>query len=187
MTLGLLLLAAAVLKSVPMFGDSAATVGQLFWRGSVAAVGFETLLGVWLVSNWQSRICRSVALLVFAIIALISLVKAFSDAASCGCFVPLVVHPWLMFAVDFSAMLLLADHNEAAAAGHFSVQLAPVLLGRPARVSRLDSPQVGQACVRIYPPSVNLVVSLRIQPVTKSFCTGVIFQVLFAPVSWTSP
>ncbi|MGM0488775.1 MAG: MauE/DoxX family redox-associated membrane protein, partial [Planctomycetota bacterium] len=60
----------------------------------IAVVEFELLFRLWLLGNvWASRTCH-VAVLCFTVFAAVSLYKALSGAASCGCFGRVVVNPW---------------------------------------------------------------------------------------------
>lgn len=106
--LGLLLITAAGLKSVSLFQISTPPGDWAAWCWTAAAIAFEAILGVWLISGWQRQASRWLAMIVFSVFAVIALEKAVSGSASCGCFGDLAVHPWLTFAVDLTAVLWLA-------------------------------------------------------------------------------
>ncbi|MGM0487596.1 MAG: MauE/DoxX family redox-associated membrane protein [Planctomycetota bacterium] len=68
---------------------------------------FELFFGLWLLANIQPEWTRRAAIACFAVFAAVSLYRAFSGAASCGCFGRVVVNPWYTFAMAVGAVLAL--------------------------------------------------------------------------------
>jgi hypothetical protein len=116
---GLILLAAAALK---LFGTNVSPVAQFGWLHSptvqVGLVVWEALLGVWLLSGFVSQVVlRSdqpisrfawiAAFLTFVTFAGLSGYLGIIGQADCGCFGALRTSPWVAFAVDVTALVLL--------------------------------------------------------------------------------
>lgn len=107
--LGLLLLAAGALK---IYGWSVSSVPLVGWFSApavqAAAIGWEILLGAWLLSgaaplgSWLAAICT------FTLLAWISGYLGWISQATCGCFGTINASPWHAFAVDVVALVLLA-------------------------------------------------------------------------------
>lgn len=98
----LLLLAAAAGKSAELWSAPTIEVAGLAlprWLAAIAIAG-ETALAAWLLAGIRSRIAASVAAILFAAFACISLASAWSGALSCGCFGRIAVHPLLTASVD---------------------------------------------------------------------------------------
>jgi hypothetical protein len=70
-------------------------------------VEFELLLGLLLVSGILPRLTWASSLVCFGGFALVSLYKALSGDASCGCFGRVPVKPWYTFALDTASVLAL--------------------------------------------------------------------------------
>lgn len=106
--LGLLLLAAAALK---IYGWSVSTVPPVGWFSSPSvqafAVGWEILLSAWLLSGFVLLGSWLAALLTFVLLAGISGYLGWIGQANCGCFGVIEASPWLAFAVDLTALLML--------------------------------------------------------------------------------
>ncbi|MGM0487605.1 MAG: MauE/DoxX family redox-associated membrane protein, partial [Planctomycetota bacterium] len=104
---GVLLLAAG-LKGYQLATEPAlnATVLDAPWF-LIAVVEFELLFGLWLLGNIWPEWTRRAAILCFAVFAAVSLYKALSGAASCGCLGRVAVNPWYTFTMDVAAVLAL--------------------------------------------------------------------------------
>lgn len=119
--LGLLLLVAAALKGYQLATEPvlAPHVDGPWWATGLTAllasrwlllgaVEFELFFGLWLLAGLYPRQTRALAIGCFALFAAVSLFKALSGAASCGCFGKVAVSPWLTLALDiFAAVVLL--------------------------------------------------------------------------------
>jgi hypothetical protein len=69
---------------------------------------FELALGIWLVAGLFKRLAWFAALLCFSLFCCVTLYKALTGAASCGCFGTAHVNPWVtLFAIDLPAVALL--------------------------------------------------------------------------------
>ncbi|MGM0487600.1 MAG: MauE/DoxX family redox-associated membrane protein [Planctomycetota bacterium] len=66
----------------------------------IAVVEFELVFGLCLLTNIWPEWTRRAAIVRFAVFAAVSLYKALSGAASCGCFGRFQVNPWYTFVVD---------------------------------------------------------------------------------------
>jgi len=75
----------------------------------IFTVEFELTLAIWLLSGIFKKIAWSAALGCFLLFSIITLYKGLTGAASCGCFGPVQVNPWItLFAVDIPVCLALA-------------------------------------------------------------------------------
>lgn len=106
---GVLLLAAAVLKAAQLLAEPALSLASPALRyllplqiAAEACLGLLALSGVW----WRQL--RWLALVLFSGFALYSMYLATSGAATCGCFGNLEVHPWWTFAIDAAVVAGLA-------------------------------------------------------------------------------
>lgn len=107
--LGVLLLTAAGFK---MYGWSVSTVPPVGWFSApgvqAAAIGWEILLGAWLLcgvapfGSWLASIGT------FTLLAGISGYLGWIGQATCGCFGTIKASPWHAFAVDVAALGFLA-------------------------------------------------------------------------------
>ncbi len=107
--LGILLLVAAALK---LYGLNVAPFAQ-YGRLSnadigLAAVEWEIVLGVWLLSGRAAIGAWVAALLTFLAFAGVSAYLGLIGQASCGCFGSVEASPWVAFGVDVAALALLA-------------------------------------------------------------------------------
>jgi hypothetical protein len=73
----------------------------------IGIVEFELLLGLLLLSGILPRLTYASSVLCFGGFALVSLYKAISGYASCGCFGRVPVNPWYTFALDAAAVVAL--------------------------------------------------------------------------------
>ncbi len=106
---GSVLLVAAVVKFV---GWNVSPFAQYGWLLSPTvqslAVIWEVLLGVWLLSRKSPFLSWLAAVVTFAGFAIVSGYLGIIGQASCGCFGVIKASPWAAFAVDVTALGLLA-------------------------------------------------------------------------------
>lgn len=102
--LGLLLLAAAVLKGHELASGPLVETG-LWGNRLVMAVGVEVegMLGLWLLSGIRPRLAGLTACVCFTLFGVYALGKALTGAATCGCFGRMPVNPWITFTLDVIA------------------------------------------------------------------------------------
>lgn len=107
--LGLLLLAAAIMKSHELLTVPVANKDIWSWRPFlIFQVEFELVLGIWLLSGVFKRFIWILTLACFCVFCCVTLYKAITGAASCGCFGAVHVNPWItLFVVDLPAVLTL--------------------------------------------------------------------------------
>lgn len=108
--LGCILLTAAGLKAHQVATDPLVFLGGgwLESRPVVAlAIGFEVFLGLWLVSGIYATAGWKAALACFTVFAGVSLYKAISGSATCGCFGRMEVNPWWTFSFDVTVVMAL--------------------------------------------------------------------------------
>ncbi|HET6575841.1 MAG TPA: MauE/DoxX family redox-associated membrane protein [Fimbriiglobus sp.] len=107
--LGLLLLAAAGMK---LYGLNVSPFAQYGWFTApwvqMAAVEWEIVLGLWLVSDAYRIGAWLAAVVTFAAFAGVSGYLGWIGQASCGCFGVIKASPWYAFGVDVAALALLA-------------------------------------------------------------------------------
>lgn len=98
---GLLLVVAAVLKTHQSATEPILGTGLLDSRWLLmAVVEFELLLGLCLLGNLWRKPTWAVVLGCFALFTCVSLYKALSGRATCGCFGRVPVNPWYTTAFD---------------------------------------------------------------------------------------
>ena len=73
-----------------------------------AAVEWEILLGVWLLSGRRPVGAWVASVLTFTTFAVVSAYLGLIGQASCGCFGAIQASPWVAFGVDIAALVLLA-------------------------------------------------------------------------------
>lgn len=73
----------------------------------IATVEFEIFFGLWLLANILPVWTRRAAIGLFALFAAVSLYKALTGHASCGCFGRVEVNPWWTFLLDAAIALSL--------------------------------------------------------------------------------
>lgn len=123
--LGLVLLTAAILKGWQLATGPTPEKGLLTSRWFlVVGVEGEWLLSVWLLSGLYKRAVWWAAFGCFTLFASITLYKALSGEASCGCFGKVQINPWYTLAFDMAilGMLLFCSPRErdAGVVGHLS-------------------------------------------------------------------
>jgi len=100
---GLILIASAALKLDDLlYGEATALLWLPSPRWVFAAIEVEALVGLWLLSGWQARWAWVVALILFLILAVVSLTLALQGQSTCGCFGRALdyLSPWMMFGID---------------------------------------------------------------------------------------
>lgn len=106
---GLLLIIAGVLKAHQLMTQPILTEG--FWESwlfFVIQIPLELGLGIWLVSGLFRKAGWLLATLAYGGFIVVTLVKAVTGAASCGCFGTVTVNPWItLFAMDIPVFVLL--------------------------------------------------------------------------------
>jgi hypothetical protein len=106
--LGLLLLCAASLKTHALVVLTGNLGGLPISPGPGGLlIAAELSLGLWLLSGFARRGSWWAALISFGGLSCVSLAKALSGAASCGCFGVLAVSPWVVFGLDLGIVALL--------------------------------------------------------------------------------
>ncbi len=106
--LGLLLLTAAALKGHQLATEPTAGASLLNSRWFlIAVVEFELFFGLWLLAGLYPRWTWLAALLCFGGFAGVSLYKAISGEATCGCFGSVEVNPLYTFTLDVMVQLAL--------------------------------------------------------------------------------
>src|SRR5947209_6362476 len=106
--LGLLLIAAAVLKAHEQAGAWAAASDFSAGRWlSLGALGVELVLGFWLLTGLYPRLARWLAGTAFVVFLAVSLTRAAAGETSCGCFGRVPVNPWITAGLDAVAVVAL--------------------------------------------------------------------------------
>ncbi len=106
--LGLILLAAAGLKGHQLATGPVAETDLFTSRWFlIGVVESELLLGLWLLAGPYPRRTWQLAVLCFGGFACVSLYKAVSGEASCGCFGNVAVNPWYTLLLDLAAVAAL--------------------------------------------------------------------------------
>ncbi|MGD1277577.1 MAG: hypothetical protein ABR964_10175 [Tepidisphaeraceae bacterium] len=67
----------------------------------------EAILALWLASGVAARQAAAIALIVFTLFALVSLVEVYTGKSSCACFGPLQVPPVVTFLLDLAIVYVL--------------------------------------------------------------------------------
>ncbi len=106
--LGFVLFLAAAFKThelatTPTLGNSLLENRYLL----MAVIQFEFFLALWLFSGLYPRLAWKITLGLFSIFAVVTLYKALSGEASCGCLGRVEINPWYTLALDLSAVALL--------------------------------------------------------------------------------
>jgi hypothetical protein len=121
---GLLLLTAAALKAHQLATEPILGTGLLDSRWLLmATVEFEFLLGLCLLGNIWPKPTWVVALACFGMFTCVSLCKAVSGYASCGCFGSVPVNPWYTAALDVLVLFLLVRRQPKGQEPLFAVRL----------------------------------------------------------------
>lgn len=107
--LGILLVTAALFKGHELLSLPVANKDLWSYRPFlVFQVECELALGLWLLSGLWKRLAWWVSLLCFGLFCGVTLYKALTGAASCGCFGQIQLNPWItLAAIDVPAVLLL--------------------------------------------------------------------------------
>ncbi|NQT16619.1 MAG: hypothetical protein HQ582_27920 [Planctomycetes bacterium] len=107
--LGLVLLAAAALKGHQLLTEPVLGSGLLHARWLlIGLVEFELFFGLWLLAGVLPKATWRLALACFTCFTAVSLFKALSGEASCGCFGRVPVNPWYTFTLDMAAVMALS-------------------------------------------------------------------------------
>jgi hypothetical protein len=108
LALGLLLLAAAVLKTHQLATEPTAERGLLTSRWFlILTVEMEWCLALLLLGGLYRRLTWGLATISFTAYAALALTKALGGEASCGCFGVVAVNPWYTLALDVGAVAAL--------------------------------------------------------------------------------
>jgi len=101
----LILLVAAVLKAYQLATEPTEDSGLLSYRWALTGmVEFELFLGLWLLSGLYRFHAWALTTMCFAMFIGITLHKAISGEASCGCFGKVQVNPWITLILDTSIL-----------------------------------------------------------------------------------
>ena len=108
--LGTLLIVAAALKGHQLLTEPLANKDIWSYRPVlILLVECELALGLWLLSGLFPRLAWLTALACFSFFCVVTLYKALTGAASCGCFGAVSVPPWItLLAIDLPAVLALS-------------------------------------------------------------------------------
>jgi len=103
--LGLILLTAAALKGHQLATEPVAETSLFTSRWFlICVVEFELFFGLWLFCGPYPRRTWQAAILCFTVFACVSLYKAASGEATCGCFGRVPVNPWYTLILDLTAV-----------------------------------------------------------------------------------
>ena len=120
LVVALLLLTAAALKGYDLANGPVVGSGLLDSRWLlIGVVEMEILFGLWLLANIWPKPTWAAALACFSLFTCVSLYKALSGYASCGCFGRVPVNPW------YTATLDLASRNIGSLAQALGNPIAP--------------------------------------------------------------
>lgn len=121
--LGLLLIAAALLKSIAI-AQSTATASLAQYM----VVAFELSAGFWLVLSGRALAKWYFAVLVFSLFAMVALTKLWLGLADCGCFGVLAISPRYAAVIDLGVVTVL-----------FAIRITPGSSNVPPPMRRLSS------------------------------------------------
>ena len=180
LVLAAILLIAAALKAYPLATEPVANKDIFSYRWSLMLqVEFEIVFGLWLLSGAYRRLAWALAVACFTFFCGVTLYKALSGEASCGCFGKVQVDPWYTLILDTSAVAaLLLFRPQAAPRQAAPVDSAPQGQQRRLAVALLLAVLVGipaGIAMASYKPATIL-------PDGKFFGTGSI--VLLEPEKW---
>ena len=100
------LLTAAVLKAYQLATEPIIGTGLLDSRWLLmVTVEFELFFGIWLLANIWAKPTWAAALACFGVFTCVSLCKALSGHASCGCFGRVPVNPWYTGGLDLAVIV----------------------------------------------------------------------------------
>lgn len=103
--LALVLLVAAGLKSYQLATEPSISPSSRLLDAIVVQI--EVTLGCWLLSGWKRLLAWRIALVWFALLAIVSISRAILGSESCGCFGRIPVSPWLTSAFNIVAIAAL--------------------------------------------------------------------------------
>ncbi|MGH7138921.1 MAG: MauE/DoxX family redox-associated membrane protein, partial [Pirellulales bacterium] len=107
-TLAIVLITSAALKGYQLTTSPVAETGLLTSRWFlIAVVEFEFAFGTWLLAGLFPNQTRCASVASFAAFCAVSLMRALSGEASCGCFGSVAISPWLSGALDVAAVIAL--------------------------------------------------------------------------------
>jgi len=126
--LGLLLLVAGILKAYQLATEPVANRDIFSYRWSMTAqVYFELIFSVWLLRGLDKRLTWLAAVGCFLLFSGVTLYKALSGSASCGCFGKIEVSPWCTLVLDVPAVAALLifgpDLKQREAVKHYRPRL----------------------------------------------------------------
>jgi hypothetical protein len=132
-----LLLTASALKCWQLATEPIAGTGLLNSRWLLmATVEFELLFGFWLLANLWAKPTWAAALACFGLFTCVSVCKAVSGHATCGCFGRVPVNPWYTSTLDLAVVLSLLRwrpiESSFAARHAMIVSMMWLLIGVPA-------------------------------------------------------
>jgi hypothetical protein len=127
LALGVLLLTTAGLKAYqlatePVLGG---TLLESRWF-LIFVVEFELFFGLWLLSGLLAKSTWAAALGCFSLFTCVSLYKALSGHASCGCFGKVAVNPWITATFDFCLVFSLLYFRPRGQHSRFHIRLKPL-------------------------------------------------------------
>ena len=142
--LAMILLTAAALKGYQLATGPVTNKDIFSYRWTLTfQVEFEIVLGLWLGSGRYKRLAWAAALACVGFFSCITLHKALSGEASCGCFGQVEVNPWYTLILDLSAVAALLvfrpDLRHGQLTSHYrgrllATVLAIVAIGVPAGI-----------------------------------------------------
>ncbi len=107
--LAVILLVSAVLKGWELLTLPMAEID--IWSNrpfQIFVVQFEIALGIWLISGMFKKAAWVAALGCFTVFSVMTVYLGLTGAASCGCFGPVKVNPWItLFVIDVPAVIFL--------------------------------------------------------------------------------
>jgi hypothetical protein len=106
--LGLVILAAAALKTHELATRPAKNLNILSYRWSLALlVEVQIVLGLWWLSGLYRRLAWLAALVCFTFFTGVTIYEGLAGYESCGCFGAVEVHPWYTLVFDVCAVVAL--------------------------------------------------------------------------------
>lgn len=148
---GLVLLAAVALKVQSVGAGGVGETLTLFSpRVQLLGLEVEALVGAWLVSGVARRGAWLAGLLLYAVLALVSVYLIAVGQVSCGCFGRVEVSPWASLTLDAIAVVALASFRPAVeTASRPAWQVAAVLLAIGGVLLAATSETAGRELARL--------------------------------------